>query len=82
MTRLSEIHKQLQILNGLISKYKRQNINIKTSYKKNGFKISVPTWNEEFELLDHILYQIFKTILKIYLKNMRKRLIILQYDYM
>ena len=52
MTRLSEIHKQLQILNGLISKYKRQNINIQTSYKKNGFKISVPTWNEEFDLLD------------------------------
>ena len=25
---------------------------IKKSYKKNRFKISVPTWNEEFELPD------------------------------
>ena len=26
--------------------------NIKKSYKNNKFKISVPTWNEEFELPD------------------------------
>ena len=26
--------------------------NIKTSYKNNKFKISFPTWNEEFELPD------------------------------
>ena len=26
--------------------------NIKKSYKNNEFKLSVPTWNEEFELLD------------------------------
>ena len=26
--------------------------NIKKSYKNNKFKISAPTWNEEFELLD------------------------------
>ena len=26
--------------------------NIKISYKKNKFKISAPTWNEEFELPD------------------------------
>ena len=26
--------------------------NIKKSYKNNRFKISAPTWNEEFELLD------------------------------
>ena len=26
--------------------------NIKTSYKNNEFKISTPTWNEEFELPD------------------------------
>ena len=25
---------------------------MKKSYKNNRFKISVPTWNEEFELLD------------------------------
>ena len=26
--------------------------NIKESYKSNKFKISAPTWNEEFELRD------------------------------
>ena len=26
--------------------------NIKKSYRKNKFKISAPTWNEEFELPD------------------------------
>ena len=26
--------------------------NIKESYKNNKFKISAPTWNEEFELRD------------------------------
>ena len=26
--------------------------NIKKSYKRNKFKISAPTWNKEFELLD------------------------------
>ena len=26
--------------------------NIKKSYKNNGFKISAPTWNEEFESSD------------------------------
>ena len=40
--------------------------NIKKSYKNNKFKISAPTWNEELNyLMDHILYQIFKIILKI-----------------
>ena len=29
------------------------------AYKNNKFKISAPTWNEEFELLmDYILYQV------------------------
>ena len=27
-------------------------INIKKSYKNNKFKVSTPTWNEEFELPD------------------------------
>ena len=41
--------------------------NIKKSYKNNKFKISAPTWNEELNyLMDHILYQIFKIILKIH----------------
>ena len=40
---------------------------IKMSWKNNKFKISAPTWNEEFNfLIDHILYQIFKILLNIY----------------
>ena len=39
--------------------------NIKKSYKNNKFKISAPAWNEELNLTDHILYQIFKIILNI-----------------
>ena len=41
--------------------------NIKKSYKNNKFKISAPTWNEEFELPDGS-YSIseFKIILNIY----------------
>ena len=38
--------------------------NIKTSYKSNKFKISAPTWNEEFELPDEsYMYHIFKITL-------------------
>ena len=41
--------------------------NIKSSYNNNKFKISAPTWNDEFELpMDLILYQIFKIILNIF----------------
>ena len=37
--------------------------NIKSSYNNNKFKISAPTWNDEFELPDDtFLYQIFKII--------------------
>ena len=40
--------------------------NIKKSYENNKFKISPPTWNEEFEIPeDQILYQIFKITLKL-----------------
>ena len=40
--------------------------NIKKSYKNNKFKIAAPTWNEGLNyLMDHILNQIFKTILGI-----------------
>ena len=40
--------------------------NIKSSYN-NKFKISAPTWNDEFELPDgsYILYQTFRIILSI-----------------
>ena len=41
--------------------------NIKSSYNNNKFKISAPTWNEEFTLqMDLIRYQIFKIILNIF----------------
>ena len=30
--------------------------NIKTSYKRNKFKISAPTWNDKFELPDGSYY--------------------------
>ena len=40
--------------------------NIKTSYKKNKFKISAPKLTKSLNrLMDHILYQIFKAILNI-----------------
>ena len=40
---------------------------IKSSYNNSKFKISAPTWNDESELpMDHILYQIFKTISSIF----------------
>ena len=41
--------------------------NVKSSYNNNKFKISAPTWSEEFELPDgSIQYQIFKIILNIF----------------
>ena len=53
--------------------------NIKKSYKNNEFQISAPTWNEEFELPD-ILYSVsdIQDCFEYILKNMEKRLIILQ----
>ena len=49
------------------------------SCKNNKFKISAPTWNEEFELLmDPIPYPIFKNILSVSARNMRQLLIIFQ----
>ena len=41
--------------------------NIKSSYNNNKFKISAPTWNDEFNcLMDHILCQIFKIALSLF----------------
>ena len=41
--------------------------NVKSSYNNNKFKISPPTWSEEFNYqMDHIQYQIFKIILNIF----------------
>ena len=62
--------------------FKMSTRRIRTTYKNNKFKISAPIWNEKLNfLMDHILYQIFEIILDIYLKNMAKRLLILQQEY-
>ena len=51
--------------------------NIKKSYKNNKFKISVPTWNKEFELPDG-LYSVsyIQDYFEYIVKNMRQLLII------
>ena len=50
--------------------------NIKSSYNNNKFKISAPTWSDEFGIPDdHIQYQTFKIILSIFLKNIVKMLL-------
>ena len=51
--------------------------NIKTSYNNNKFKISAPTWNDEFELPDGSYYvsdiqDYFKCILKKHGENTNK----------
>ena len=53
--------------------------NIKKSYKNNKFKISALTWNEEFEL-PNVSYSLsdVQDWFKYILRNMEKRLIILQ----
>ena len=53
--------------------------NIKKSYKNNKFKISAPTWNEEFELPDRT-YSVsdIQDYFEHFLKTMEKRLIIIQ----
>ena len=57
--------------------------NIKSSYKNNKFKISVPTWSDEFELPDGS-YSIsdIQIILSIFLKDIVKMLITHQSKYM
>ena len=37
--------------------------NIKSSYKNNEFKISAPTWNDEFELQDGSYYKIMEVLI-------------------
>ena len=56
--------------------------NIKKLYKNNKSKISAPTWNEEFELLDGS-YSIsdIQNYFEYMLKKYGKRLLILQYKY-
>ena len=53
--------------------------NIKKSYKNNKFKISAPTWNEEFQLPDGSYFvSDIQDYFEYTLKNMTKLLIILQ----
>ena len=53
--------------------------NIKGSYKNSEFKKLAPTWKKSLNyMMDNFLYQIFKTTLNIFLKDMRQLLIILQ----
>ena len=57
--------------------------NMKSSYNNNKFKISTPTWNDEFELPDRSyfvsdIWDYFEYILK----NMEKILANHQYKYM
>ena len=56
--------------------------NTKKSYKTNKFKISGPTSNEEFELPDGS-YSVsdIQDYFEYILKNIEKRLIILQYEF-
>ena len=57
--------------------------NIKSSYNNNKFKISAPTWNDEFELPDGSYFvSDIQDYFKYILKNMEKILIIHQYKYM
>ena len=57
--------------------------NIKDTYNNNKFKISAPTWNEEFKLPDGS-YSIsdIQDYFEYILKNMEKILINHQYKYM
>ena len=55
--------KKTVALSNFIIHYTWKNIN--GSYNNNKFKISAPTWDEEFEF-DHIQYQIFMVIFNIF----------------
>ena len=53
--------------------------NMKKLYKNNKFKISAPTWNEEFELPDGSYFvSDIQDYFEYILKNMKQLLIILQ----
>ena len=57
--------------------------NIKKSYKNNKFKYQLRHGMKNLNyLIDHILSPIFKIILNISLRNMEKRMVILQQEYM
>ena len=55
---------------------------IESAYNNNTIEISAPIWNDEFDLPDdHILFQTFKILLNILLKNMRLQQIIHPYKF-
>ena len=55
---------------------------IESAYNNNTIEISAPIWNDEFDLPDdHTLFQTFKIILNILLKNMRLQQIIHPYKF-
>ena len=57
--------------------------NIKRTYNNNKFKISAPTWNDEFELPDGSYYiSDIQDYFQYILKSMEKILITHQYRYM
>ena len=60
---LNEIRQIFYFLYQLIQIPKKV-YNIKSTYNNNKFKISTPTWNDQFEL--PILYQIYKIILSMF----------------
>ena len=55
---------------------------IKSEYNNIKFKISAPTWNDEFNLPDGVLLLIYKIILNTSSKNMKLFQIILLYKFM
>ena len=56
--------------------------NIKSTYNNNKFKISVPAWNDEFELLmNRILFQTFRITLNLSSKSTKLWLKILLYKF-
>ena len=64
------------------TKHKKIIKRYKNSYKNNKFKISAPTWNEEFELPDGSYFVSgIQDYFKYILKNMRQLLIMLQQWY-
>ena len=66
----------------LSKKKKKKKEKYKKSYKNNKFKISAPTWNEEFELpVESYSISDIQDYFKCILKILRQLLIILQHEY-
>ena len=72
----------MEIYNKKYKKIKNTKYKNKKDNKNNKFKISVPTWNEDFQLSDG---SYFVSYIQVYfgyiLKNMKQLLIILQEEF-